>query len=59
MPSFVPEMPANFTPYLVQIIYIALAWILYPLNFSPLPLIPKTQTFFIKPGFILLKFIQT
>ena len=39
---FVPEMPANFTPYLVQIIYIALAWILYPLNFSLLPLIQKT-----------------
>ena len=42
MPFFVPEMPANFTPYLVRIIYIALAWILYPLNFSPLPLIQKT-----------------
>jgi len=25
---FVPEMPANFTPYLVQIVYIALASIL-------------------------------
>ena len=56
---FVPEMPAIFTPYLDQIIYIALAWHLYPLNFSPLPLIQKTLTFFIKPGFILLKFIQT
>ena len=39
---FVPEMPANFTPYLVQLIHIVLAWILYPLNFSPLPLIQKT-----------------
>ena len=42
MPSFVPEMSANFTSYTVQIIYIALAWILYPLHFSPLPLIKKT-----------------
>ena len=39
---FVPEMSANFTSYIVQIIYIALAWILYPLNFSPLSLIQKT-----------------
>ena len=38
-----PEMPANFTPYLVQITYIALAWILYPLKFSPLSLIQKTK----------------
>jgi len=39
---FVPEMSANFTPYTVQIIYLALGWILYPLHFSPLPLIQKT-----------------
>ena len=39
---FVPEMSANFTSYIVQIIYIALAWILYPLHFSLLPLIQKT-----------------
>ena len=39
MPFFVPEMPANFTPYLVRIIYIALAWILYHLQFSLLPFI--------------------
>jgi hypothetical protein len=31
---FVPEMSASFTSYIVQIIYIALAWILYPLNKS-------------------------
>ena len=40
MPFF-PEMSANFTSYIVQNIYIALAWILYPLNFSPLPFDPK------------------
>ena len=28
---FVPEMSANFTSYIVQIIYIVLAWILYSL----------------------------
>jgi len=39
---FVPEMSANFTSYIVQNIYIAFAWILYPLHFSPLPLIQKT-----------------
>ena len=39
---FVPEMSANFTSYIVQNIYIALAWILYPLHFSLLPLIQKT-----------------
>ena len=39
---FVPEMSANFTPYTVQIIYLALAWILYPLHFSPLPMVQKT-----------------
>ena len=36
---FVPKMSASFTSYIVQIIYIALAWILYPLHFSLLPLI--------------------
>src|SRR5215813_13275974 len=36
---FVPEMSASITSYVVQIIYIALAWILYPLHFSLLPLI--------------------
>ena len=41
-PLFVPEMSANFTSYTVQIIYITLAWILYPLHFSLLPLIQKT-----------------
>ena len=39
---FVPEMSANFTAYIVQIIYIALAWILYPQHIIPLPLILKT-----------------
>ena len=39
---FVPEMSVNFTSYTVQIIYIALAWILYSLHFSPLSLIQKT-----------------
>ena len=39
---FVPELSANFTSYIVQIIYIPLAWILYPLHFSLLPLIQKT-----------------
>jgi len=39
---FVPEMSANFTYYIVQIIYIALVWILYPLHFSSLALIQKT-----------------
>ena len=29
---FVPEMFTNFTSYIVQNIYIALAWILYPLQ---------------------------
>ena len=38
---FVPEVSANFTSYIVQDIYIALAWILYPLQFSPLPLMQK------------------
>ena len=36
-------MSANFKSYTVQIIYIALAWILYPLHFSLLPLIQKPK----------------
>ena len=36
---FVPEMFASLTSYIVQTIYIALAWIMYPLNFSLFPLI--------------------
>jgi len=36
---FVPEMSASFTSYIVLIIDIALAWIMYPLHFSLLPLI--------------------
>jgi hypothetical protein len=36
---FVPEMSASIMSYNVQIIYMALAWILYPLHFSLLPLI--------------------
>jgi len=36
---FVPEMSASIPSYIVQIIYIALARILYPLHFSLLPLI--------------------
>jgi len=39
---FGPEMSANFTSYIIQNIYIALSWILYPLQFSPLPSIQKT-----------------
>jgi len=39
MPSFVPKMSASITSYIVQIIYIASAWILYPLHVSLLPLI--------------------
>jgi hypothetical protein len=35
-------MSANITPYTVQIIYIALAWILYALHFSLLPLSSDT-----------------
>jgi len=34
---FVPEMSASNPSYIVQIIYIALARILYPLHFSLLP----------------------
>src|SRR5215471_19158143 len=36
---FIPEISASTPSYIVQIIYIALAWILYPLHFSLLPLI--------------------
>ena len=36
---FVPEMSASITSYIVQIIYIALAWVRYPLHFGLLPLI--------------------
>jgi hypothetical protein len=59
MPSFVPEMSASITSYIVQIIYIASVWILYQLHFSMLPLIKETYTFFIKPWFMLLPFAQT
>ena len=38
---YFPKMSANFTSYIVQIIYIALAWILYPLQVSPFLLIQK------------------
>jgi len=34
---FVPEMSASITSYIVQIIYIASVWILYPLHLSLLP----------------------
>jgi len=34
MPYFVPEMSASIISYIVQIIYIALAWILYPLHLA-------------------------
>ena len=51
---FVREMSANFTPYLVQIIYIALAWILCPLNFSPLPVIQKPKHSSLNQGFFCL-----
>jgi len=36
---FLPEISASLTSYIVQIIYIALSWILYPLYFSLLRLI--------------------
>jgi hypothetical protein len=36
---FVPETSASITSYLVQVIYIALAWIMYLPHFSLLPLI--------------------
>ena len=35
---FVPKMSASITSYIVHIIYIALAWILYQLHFNLLPL---------------------
>ena len=34
-----PEMSASLTSYIFQVIYTVLAWILYPLHFSLLPLI--------------------
>src|SRR5215510_14305439 len=39
---FVPEISATILSYIVQIIYIGLAWILYPLHFSLLSLIYNT-----------------
>src|SRR5215469_2117433 len=36
---FVPKMSASITSYIVHIIYIASAWIPYPLHFGLLPLI--------------------
>ena len=39
---FFPEMSASIMSYMVQIIYIALASILYSLNFSLLPFFYKT-----------------
>jgi len=36
---FVPELSTGFTSYIVRIIYIALAWILYPLHFILISLI--------------------
>ena len=36
---FVPEMSAIITSYSVQIVYIALAWVMFPLYFNLLPLI--------------------
>src|SRR5215469_129200 len=47
---FVPEMSASITSYIVQIIYIASAWIPYALHFSLLPLIYEIYTFLIKPS---------
>jgi hypothetical protein len=34
---FVPEMSASIPSYLLQILYISLAWILHPLQFSLRP----------------------
>jgi len=34
---FVSEMSTSIMSYTVQIIYIALAWVMYPLHFSLLP----------------------
>src|SRR5215469_1627350 len=42
---FVPKMSASITSYIVHIIYIASAWILYPLHFSLLSLIYEIYTF--------------
>jgi len=36
---FVPKMSASITSYIVQIIYIALVWVIYPLHFNLLLLI--------------------
>jgi len=36
---FFPEVSASITSYIVQIIYLALVWVMYPLHFSLLPLI--------------------
>ena len=36
---FIPELSASYTSYIVQIIYIVLAWFPYPLYFSLLPVI--------------------
>ena len=52
-------MSASITSYIVQIIYIASAWILYPLHFSLLPLTYEIYTFFVKLWFMLLSFVQT
>ncbi len=46
---FVPELSASFTSYIVQTIYIPLAWILYPLQFCLFPFTKKMEAFFIKP----------
>ena len=40
---FFPDLPISFTSNIVQIIYIALVWILQPLNFSQLPLIQNCE----------------
>ena len=40
---FVPEMSVSFMPYMIQIICIVLAWIIYPLHFSLLLLIKKPK----------------
>ena len=34
---YVPKMSPSITSYIVEIIYIALAWVMYPLHFSMLP----------------------
>ena len=58
MPPFCSCECLLASPYTVQIINIALIWILYPLHFILLSLIQKTWTFFIKPRFILLQFVR-